>query len=174
MALYSAFLPWGRWYGRALARLLFIRPTRWLGLSGPAAPCIRQGGRAGRRLSSRCPAGGVGGVVPGESDDGPRARAAPRCTEAGRPWALRGDGVDRADQVEADGRSAEPVAGDLQVAPSTVRRTLKEAGVALRPGRRQWRDDSTLSSPLNITEHRLDLGPATGQRVPISFPGRRR
>jgi hypothetical protein len=44
----------------------------------------------------------------------------------------------------------------------------------MRPGGRQRRDDSTPSSPLNITEHRLDHGAATGRRAPISFPGRRR
>ncbi len=88
--------------------------------------------------------------------------------------ALQGDQVDRAAQLYAGGESADCVAAQLGVAASTVRRALKEAGITMRPRGRQRRDDSTLSSPLNITEHRLDLGPATGQRAPISFPGRRR
>ncbi len=88
--------------------------------------------------------------------------------------ALQGDQVDLAAQLYAGGESADCVAAQLGVAASTVRRALKEAGVTMRPRGRQRRDDSTLSSPLNITEHRLDLGPATGQRAPISFPGRRR
>ena len=47
--------------------------------------------------------------------------------------ALRGDDVERAVELYAEGGSAEWVAEELQVAPSTVRRTLKDAGVTLRP-----------------------------------------
>jgi hypothetical protein len=87
--------------------------------------------------------------------------------------ALRPDDIDRAAKRYAEGWSADWLAEELKVAASTVRRALKEAGVAMRPGGRQRRDDSTTSTPLN-TEHRLDLGPTTGQRAPTSFPGRRR
>ena len=47
--------------------------------------------------------------------------------------ALRGDDVERAVELYAEGGSAEWVAEELQVAPSTVRRALKDAGVTLRP-----------------------------------------
>ena len=70
--------------------------------------------------------------------------------------ALHGEEVGRDAQLYAEGRSAEWVAAELHVAVSTVRRALKEAGVTVRPGGRQRRDDSTTSSPLNITEHKPD------------------
>ncbi|MGH9092847.1 MAG: helix-turn-helix domain-containing protein [Acidimicrobiales bacterium] len=88
--------------------------------------------------------------------------------------ALQGDEADRAAQLYAEGHSADWVAERLGVAASTVRRVLREAGITMRPGGRQRRDDSTVSSPLNITEQSLSLGPAPGQRAPTSFPGRRR
>ena len=44
--------------------------------------------------------------------------------------ALRKDDVDKAAGFYAEGRSAEWVAGELQVAASTVRRALKDAGVS--------------------------------------------
>ncbi|MDA8355779.1 MAG: hypothetical protein M0Z95_05685 [Actinomycetota bacterium] len=51
--------------------------------------------------------------------------------------ALRQDDVKRAAKLYAEGRSAEWVAGELQVAASTLRRALKDAGVIVRPkGRR--------------------------------------
>jgi transposase len=53
--------------------------------------------------------------------------------------------VDRAAQLYAEGQSADRVAERLGVAASTVRRALKGAGVTMRPGGRQRRDDSTLS-----------------------------
>ena len=53
--------------------------------------------------------------------------------------ALQGDDVDRAAQLYAGGRSADWVAARLGVAASTVRRTLKEVGVPMRPGGRQRR-----------------------------------
>lgn len=51
--------------------------------------------------------------------------------------ALRDDDVETAATLYAEGRSAERVAEELQVAPSTVRRALKGAGVTLRPPGRQ-------------------------------------
>jgi hypothetical protein len=54
--------------------------------------------------------------------------------------ALQGDDVDRAVELYAEGRSAEWAAEELEVAASTVRRTLKEAGVTMRPGGRRRRD----------------------------------
>jgi hypothetical protein len=53
--------------------------------------------------------------------------------------ALQGEDVERAAKLYTEGRSAEWVAGELQVAASTVRRALKDAGVVLRPGGRQRR-----------------------------------
>jgi hypothetical protein len=53
--------------------------------------------------------------------------------------ALQGEEVDRAAQLYAGGQSADWVAAQLGVAPSTVRRALKDAGVALRPGGRRRR-----------------------------------
>ena len=53
--------------------------------------------------------------------------------------ALQGDDIERAAKLYAEGRSAEWVAGELQVAASTVRRALKDAGIVLRPGGRQRR-----------------------------------
>ncbi|MHB1776156.1 MAG: hypothetical protein ACYCU7_09230 [Acidimicrobiales bacterium] len=47
--------------------------------------------------------------------------------------ALQPDDVDKAAKLYSEGRSAEWVAGELQVAASTVRRTLKDAGITLRP-----------------------------------------
>ncbi len=51
--------------------------------------------------------------------------------------ALRQDGIERAVTLYAEGRSAEWIAEELDVAASTVRRALKEAGVTMRPGGRQ-------------------------------------
>ncbi|MGH8987193.1 MAG: hypothetical protein ACRDXC_01160 [Acidimicrobiales bacterium] len=51
--------------------------------------------------------------------------------------ALRGDDVERAANLYAEGRSAQWVAGELQVSASTVRRALKDAGVTLRRKGRQ-------------------------------------
>ena len=53
--------------------------------------------------------------------------------------ALQGDDIERAAQLYAEGRSTEWVAEELQVAASTVRRALKDAGIVLRPGGRQRR-----------------------------------
>ena len=54
--------------------------------------------------------------------------------------ALRGDDVERAKKLYAEGRSADWIAGELGVAASTVRRALQDAGVALRtPGRQRVR-----------------------------------
>ncbi|MGH9086740.1 MAG: hypothetical protein ACRDYZ_01275 [Acidimicrobiales bacterium] len=53
--------------------------------------------------------------------------------------ALRQADVERAAKLDADGRSAEWVAGELRVAASTVRRALQDAGVTLRPKGRQRR-----------------------------------
>jgi len=53
--------------------------------------------------------------------------------------ALRGDDVDTAKKLYAEGRSAAWVAGELEVAASTVRRVLKDAGVSLRRGGRPRR-----------------------------------
>ena len=50
--------------------------------------------------------------------------------------ALQGEDLGRAAQLYAEGRSADWVAVQFGVAASTVRRALKEAGVALRPGGR--------------------------------------
>src|SRR5579875_3354833 len=47
------------------------------------------------------------------------------------------DDVERAVKLYAEGRSADWVAAELWVAPSTVRRALKDAGVTLRPRGRQ-------------------------------------
>lgn len=88
--------------------------------------------------------------------------------------ALRGAELDRAIELYGEGRSADWIAKGLDVAASTVRRALKVAGVAIRPGGRQRRDDGTLFSPLNIAKHRLDFGPVTARRAPTSFPARRR
>lgn len=46
---------------------------------------------------------------------------------------LLGDNLDRAIELYIAGRSADWVAEELEVAPSTVRRALKDAGVAMRP-----------------------------------------
>jgi hypothetical protein len=46
---------------------------------------------------------------------------------------LQGEEVDRAAQLYAGGQSADSVAAQLGVAASTVRRTMKNAGVTLRP-----------------------------------------
>jgi len=54
--------------------------------------------------------------------------------------ALRQDGIQRAVKLYAEGRSAEWVAEELDVAASTVRRDLKEAGVTMRPGGRRRRE----------------------------------
>ena len=51
--------------------------------------------------------------------------------------ALHADEVHRASQIYAEGRSAERIAEELEVAASTVRRALKEAGVTMRPGGRR-------------------------------------
>jgi transposase-like protein len=51
--------------------------------------------------------------------------------------ALQGDEVDRAAQLYLGGRSMDWVAAQLEVAASTVRRALKDAGVTLRPRGRQ-------------------------------------
>jgi DNA-binding CsgD family transcriptional regulator len=51
--------------------------------------------------------------------------------------ALRQDDVERAVTLYAEGRSADWVAAELWVAPGTVRRALKDAGVTLRPRGRQ-------------------------------------
>ena len=59
--------------------------------------------------------------------------------------ALQGDEVDRAAQLYAGRESADCVTAQLGVGASTVRRALKEAGVTMRPGGRQRRDDRTLS-----------------------------
>ncbi|MDA8075027.1 MAG: hypothetical protein M0Z40_07315 [Actinomycetota bacterium] len=53
--------------------------------------------------------------------------------------ALRQDDVDKAVKLYAEGRSAEWVAEEMEVAASTVRRALKDAGVVLRPSGRQRR-----------------------------------
>jgi hypothetical protein len=53
--------------------------------------------------------------------------------------ALRGTDLNRAIDLYAEGRSADWVAGELEVAASTVRRALKNAGVSLRPGGRPRR-----------------------------------
>ncbi len=53
--------------------------------------------------------------------------------------ALRQDDIDNAAMHYARGRSAEWIAAELQVAASTVRRALKDAGVTLRPKGRQRR-----------------------------------
>ncbi|MHB2024881.1 MAG: helix-turn-helix domain-containing protein [Mycobacteriales bacterium] len=55
--------------------------------------------------------------------------------------ALRLDDVERAAKLYAEGQSAEWVARELQVAASTVRRALKDAGVTVRPKGRQRRGD---------------------------------
>ena len=57
--------------------------------------------------------------------------------------ALRQSDVDRAARLYAEGRSAESVTGDLQVAASTVRHALKDAGLTLRPPGRQRPGRST-------------------------------
>ena len=57
--------------------------------------------------------------------------------------ALQGGDVNRVAQLYAAGKSADWVAAQLGVAASTVRRTLKDAGVALRPGGRRRRDAGT-------------------------------
>ena len=51
--------------------------------------------------------------------------------------ALRQEDVDRATKLYDESRSAEWVAGELQVAASTVRRALKDAVVTIRPKGRQ-------------------------------------
>ena len=51
--------------------------------------------------------------------------------------ALRQDDVERAVKLYPEGRSADWVAAELWVVPSTVRRALKDAGVTLRPRGRQ-------------------------------------
>ncbi len=51
--------------------------------------------------------------------------------------ALRGDDVDRAKKLYAEGRSADWITGELGAA-TTARRALQDAGVALRtPGRQR-------------------------------------
>lgn len=56
------------------------------------------------------------------------------------PGAVTPENIDRAVRLYEAGESAEFVAGELQVAPSTVRRVLKKAGVTMRPrGRRRGR-----------------------------------
>ena len=58
--------------------------------------------------------------------------------------ALRGTDLDRAIELYAEGRSADWVARELQVAASTVRRALKDAGVSLRAGGRPRRAASSI------------------------------
>lgn len=52
---------------------------------------------------------------------------------------LRGADLDRAIGLYGAGRSADWIAAELEVAASTVRRALKDAGVSLRPGGRPRR-----------------------------------
>ena len=52
---------------------------------------------------------------------------------------LEQEDVDRAVMLYGEGWSAEWVAAELQVAASTVRRALKDAGVVMRPPGRQPR-----------------------------------
>lgn len=56
--------------------------------------------------------------------------------------ALQGDDVDKAVRLYAEGRSADWVSVEMQVAASTVRRALKDAGVTMRPGGRQRRSET--------------------------------
>lgn len=53
--------------------------------------------------------------------------------------AIRADDLDRAVKLYAQGRSADWIAEELEVAASTVRQTLKDAGVEMRPRGRQKR-----------------------------------
>lgn len=56
--------------------------------------------------------------------------------------AIQGDDVDKAVRLYAEGRSADWVSVEMQVAASTVRRALKDAGVTMRPGGRQRRSET--------------------------------
>ena len=73
--------------------------------------------------------------------------------------ALQGDDVDRAAQLYAGGGSADWVAAQLGVAASTVRRTLKEVGVPMRPGGRQRRSAGVATL---ATTPRDPVGPVAG------------
>lgn len=59
--------------------------------------------------------------------------------------ALRGADLERAVELYVGGRSADWVGRELEVAASTVRRALKDVGVALRPGGRPRRDASAIA-----------------------------
>ncbi len=85
--------------------------------------------------------------------------------------ALRGEDVGRAIQLYAEGRSADWVAAQFGVAASTVRRALKEAGIALRPGGGGGRTRSETADPAAHEKTRAGSGRSPRRTPAAHEPG---